>query len=39
MDYQAAQKDLTKGDLGAYQNEVNAMNTQIALAQSALAKK
>jgi hypothetical protein len=38
-DYQAAQKDLTSGNLGGYQNEVNNMNIQIALAQTALAKK
>jgi hypothetical protein len=38
-DYQAAQKDLTSGDLGAYQNEVNAMEAQLQLAQTALAKK
>jgi hypothetical protein len=38
-DYTAAQTDLKNGDLGAYQKEVNAMNTQLQLAQSALAKK
>jgi hypothetical protein len=38
-DYTQGQKDLTNGNLGAYQNEFNAMNAQLALAQAALAKK
>jgi hypothetical protein len=38
-DYTQGQKDLTNGNLGAYQSEVNAMNAQLVLAQAALAKK
>jgi uncharacterized membrane protein (UPF0182 family) len=38
-DYTAAQTDLTNGDLGAYQTEVNAMEKQLELAQAALTKK
>jgi hypothetical protein len=38
-DWKAAEADLTKGDLGAYQAEVNAIHQQLLLAQNALAKK
>lgn len=36
-DYAAAQSALKAGDLGTYQSEVNAMNKQLQLAQTALA--
>jgi uncharacterized membrane protein (UPF0182 family) len=38
-DFQTAQTDLKNGDLGAYQQEVNAAYNQLQLAQTALAKK
>jgi len=38
-DWQTAETDLKNGDLGGYQSEVNAMEQQIQLAQSALTKK
>ena len=38
-DYQNAQAALKAGELGTYQADVNAMNQQLQLAQSALAKK
>jgi len=34
--YSAAQKALSAGNLGEYQNNVNAMNQQLTLAQNAL---
>jgi uncharacterized membrane protein (UPF0182 family) len=37
-DFQAAQSDLSKGDLGGYQAEENAAKRQVQLAQGALAK-
>jgi uncharacterized membrane protein (UPF0182 family) len=37
-DYAAAQTALQSGNLGQYQSDVNAMNTQLKLAQAALAK-
>ena len=37
-DFQAAKTDLSNGDLGAYQREVNAARAQVQLAQNALAK-
>jgi uncharacterized membrane protein (UPF0182 family) len=38
-DWQMGQTDLKNGDLGGYQSEVNAMEQQLQLAQSALTKK
>jgi uncharacterized membrane protein (UPF0182 family) len=38
-DYAAAQTALTAGNLGQYQADVKAMDKQLLLAQSALAKK
>ena len=38
-DYAAAQSALAAGNLGKYQSEVNAMNTQLGLAQKALGTK
>ncbi len=35
-DYSAAQKALSKGELGTYQQDVNKMNEQLKLAQTAL---
>ncbi len=37
--YSAAQKALSAGNLGEYQNNVNAMNQQLTLAQNALSGK
>jgi len=39
VDYTQAQAELTAGNLGAYQADVNAMNRQLQLAQNALASK
>lgn len=38
-DYTAAQAALSDGNLGKYQTEVNAMNTELGLAQKALSSK
>jgi hypothetical protein len=38
-DYTNAQAALSKGDLGLYQRDVEAMNQEITAAQAALAKK
>jgi hypothetical protein len=39
LDFQTAKTDLKNGDLGGYQNEVNAAYNQLQLAQTALSKK